>query len=164
VYSGLFRVSASGGMPRPLTVPDRKKGEFSHRWPQILPGGKAVLITIWTGTSFDTARIDVLSLETGERRTVVEAGAFAQYVPPGHLVCARAGGLLAVPFDLKQLKVTGPPIPVLEGVTMTAITGAAEFGASADSSFAYVPGAETGVERTLVWVDRMGAPQPLPAP
>jgi len=49
-------------------------------------------------------------------------------------------------------------------VTMTPITGAAEFGASADGSLAYVPGAETGVERTLVWVDRKGAPQPLPAP
>ena len=55
LFSGLFRVSASGGTPKPLTVPDRKKGEFSHRWPQILPGGKAALITIWTGSTFDSA-------------------------------------------------------------------------------------------------------------
>src|SRR5213596_1061986 len=43
--SGLFRVSAAGGTPKPLTIPDHKKGEFSHRWPEILPGGKAVLFT-----------------------------------------------------------------------------------------------------------------------
>jgi serine/threonine-protein kinase len=163
VFSGLFRVSASGGTPKPLTVPDRKKGEFSHRWPQILPGGKAVLITIWTGNTSDSARIDVLSLVTGERQTLIEGGSYGRYFPSGHLVYARAGGLLAVPFDLKRLRVTGPPVPILEEVTMSPITGAAEFGASADSSFAYVPGAETGVG-TLLWVDRQGAPRPLPAP
>jgi hypothetical protein len=164
LQSGLFRVSAGGGTPKPVTVPDHKKGELSHRWPQILPGGKAVLVTIWTATSFDTARIDLLSLETGKRRTLVEGGAYAQYVPSGHLVYARGGGLLAVPFDLKRLEVTGPPVPILEAVTMTSVTSAAEFGASADGSLAYVPGAEMSVERTLVWVDRKGAPEPLPAP
>src|SRR6266566_5657800 len=66
---GLFRISAAGGTPKVLTVPDRRKGEYSHRWPQILPGGKAVLFTIWTGASFDDARIGVLSLQTGEQRT-----------------------------------------------------------------------------------------------
>jgi serine/threonine-protein kinase len=47
--SGLFRVSAAGGTPKPLTVPDRRKGELSHRWPEILPGGKALLFTNWRG-------------------------------------------------------------------------------------------------------------------
>jgi serine/threonine-protein kinase len=163
LFSGLFRVSAGGGTPKRLTVPDPKKGELSHRWPQILPGGKAVLTTIWTSSTFGAAQIDVLSLETGERRTLVEGGVYGRYVPSGHLVYARAGGLLAVPFDLKRLEVTGPPLPIVEGVAMTAITGAAEFGASADGSLAYVPGAEMGTERTLAWVDRKGAAQPLPA-
>src|SRR6516162_4533645 len=71
---------------------------------------------------------------------------------------------MAVPFDLKGLKVTGPPVPILEAVTMASVTGAAEFGAFADGSLAYVPGAETGVERTLAWVDRKGTSQPLSAP
>jgi hypothetical protein len=70
--SGLFRVSAAGGTPKPLTVPDRNKGEYGHRWPQILAGGRAVLFTVWTGVSFDQARIGVLSLETGEQRVLVE--------------------------------------------------------------------------------------------
>src|SRR5262249_47960326 len=93
----------------------------------------------------------------------IEGGAYARYVPSGHLVYARAGGLLTVPFDLKGLKVTGPPVPVLEGVSTNPITGAAEFGASADGSLAYVPGGETGVGM-LLWVDRKGAPRPVPAP
>src|SRR6516164_10518358 len=101
-------------------------------------------------------------LETAEKRVLVEGGTFARYVPSGHLVYARAGGLLTVPFDLKGLKVTGPPVPVLEGVS-TPITVAAEFGASADGSLAYVPGGETGVGM-LLWVDRKGAPRPVPRP
>src|SRR5262249_49690761 len=49
ITSGLFRVSAAGGMPKPLARPDRKKGQISHRWPEILPSGKVVLFTVWTG-------------------------------------------------------------------------------------------------------------------
>ena len=76
ISSGLFRVSAAGGTPKPLTVLDRKKGELFHRWPEILPGSKAAIFTIWAGSSSDKARIGLLSLETGERRVLVE-GALA---------------------------------------------------------------------------------------
>ena len=161
---GLFRVSAAGGTPKPLTVSDRKKGESGHRWPEILPGGKAVIFTIWTGRGFDDARIGMLSLETGERRVLVEGGTYARYVPSGHLVFARAGGLLAVPFDLTRLEVTGAPVSILEGVSMSPTTGAAGFSSSGNGSLAYVPGGLTVGEGTLVWVDRKGVAQALPAP
>jgi len=164
ITSGLFRVSAAGGTPKPLTVPDRKKGEFGHRWPEILPDGSAVLFTVWTGTSFDDARIEVLSLETGKRRVLAEGGTYARYVPSGHVVYARAGGLLAVPFDLRRLVVTGPPVSILEGVNMNPTFGAAEFSSSTDGSLAYVAGGSRLSQRTLLWVDRKGAPQSLPAP
>jgi eukaryotic-like serine/threonine-protein kinase len=162
--SSLFQVMAAGGTPKPLTTPDRKKGEISHRWPQILPGGKAVLFTVWTGGSFDDASIGVQSLETGERRTVLEGGTYARYVPSGQLVYARAGGLMAVPFDLTRLEVTGPPVSVLQGVRIAPTTGAAEFSFSDDGTFAYVAGGLWGGERTLLWVNRKGASEPIPAP
>jgi eukaryotic-like serine/threonine-protein kinase len=164
ITAGLFRVSAAGGTPKPLTVPDRKNGEYGHRWPEILPGGSAVLFTIWTGGSFDDARIGVLSLETGKRRILIEGGTYARYVPSGHLVYARAGGLLAVPFDLGRLEVTGPPVSILEGVSMNPTFGVAEFSSSADGSLAYVAGGSKVGERTLLWVDRKGQAQALSAP
>src|SRR6266581_8053661 len=162
--SGLFRVSAAGGTPKPLTILDHKKGEFSHRWPEILPGAKAVLFTNGGGASFDDARIAVQSLETGERRTLLEGGTYARYVPSGHLVYAHAGGLLAVPFDLKRLEVTGTPVSILEGVSMSSLNGVAQFSFSGDGSLAYVSGGLSVGERTLLWVDRKGAAQPIPAP
>ncbi|HMK93647.1 MAG TPA: protein kinase, partial [Thermoleophilia bacterium] len=39
----IVEVSAKGGPPRPITKVDEAKGERSHRWPQLLPGGRAVL-------------------------------------------------------------------------------------------------------------------------
>jgi serine/threonine-protein kinase len=42
--------------------------------------------------------------------------------------------------------------------------GSAEFSSSADGSLAYVPGGSRVGERTLLWVDRKGASQALPAP
>ncbi len=69
-----------------LTTPDPTKGEYSHRWPQFLPGGKAVLFTIDTGGSFDEARIAVLSLETGKVDVLLDGGANARYSPTGHIV------------------------------------------------------------------------------
>src|SRR5262249_17853598 len=149
---------AAGGAPKPLTVPDRKKGELSHRWPEILPGSKAVLFTIWIGSvNLDDERIGVVSLETGERRVLLEGGVCARYVPSGHLVYARARELLAVPFDLKRLDVTGPPVSILEGISVGRFTGVAEFSFSGDGSCAYVPGGPTEGDRTLLWVDRKGA-------
>jgi Tol biopolymer transport system component len=162
--AGLFRIPSAGGTPVALTVPDRAKGEFSHRWPELLPGGKAVLFTVFSGTTFDQAKIDVLSLETGRQRVILKGGSYPRYVAPGYLVYARTSGLQAVPFDSKRLTVTGPPTPVAEGVSINPFGGAADFSISAEGSLAYVPGGARGSNLTLWWVDRKGGAQPVPAP
>ena len=66
-----------------LTTPDPTNGEYGHRWPQFLPGGKAVLFTIDTGGSFDEARIAVLSLETGKVDILLEGGTMPAICPQG---------------------------------------------------------------------------------
>ena len=68
---GLARVSATGGTLEPLTQVGAE-GE-SHRWPSVLPDGRGVLFTVWSG-SLDTARIAVLSLETGEVTDLARGG------------------------------------------------------------------------------------------
>ena len=155
-------VSAISLMGQILTTPDSTEGEYSHRWPQFLPGGKAVLFTIDTGGSFDEARIGVLSLETGKTKLLLEGGTGARYVPTGHIIFSRAGALLAVPFDLERLERTGDPVTVLEGILMEP-GGAAHFTFSDDGSLAYVPGGVLVPERKLVWVNRQGEVEPLPA-
>jgi serine/threonine-protein kinase len=145
-----------------LTTPDPTKGEYSHSWPQFLPGGKAVLFTIDTGGSFDEARIGVLSLETGKVDVLFDGGTNPRYSPTGHIVFSRAGALLAVPFDLERLEQTGDPVTVVEGILMEP-GGAAHFAVSDDGSLAYVPGGMLVPNRKLVWVNRQGEVAPLPA-
>jgi serine/threonine-protein kinase len=154
---GLSRVSASGGSSSVVSTPDPSQGEFAHLWPDILPNGKTALFTILTGTGIP--RIGLLSLETGEYRVLLEGGSFARYVPTGHLAYVSEGVLLAAPFDLERLEVTGKPVPILEGVWTHPTNGTAHFALSLDGTLAYVPG--VAAERTLVWVDRVGAVRPI---
>ena len=103
----------------------------------------------------------MLSLETGEYQVVLEGGTNARYSPTGHLIYARSGSLLAVPFDLDELRVKGTPVPVLEGVTTSATAGQAEFSVSPDGSLLYAPGDSWGDDHRVVWVDREGRSKPL---
>lgn len=155
--SGLSRISASGSSASVVTTPDASQGETSHRWPEILPGGKSALFTILTATG--TPRIGLLSLETGEYRVLLEGGSFARYVPTGHLVYVRDGALVAAPFDLEGLELTGQPVSILEEVWTPPANGTAHLTFSRDGTFVYVP--RFGEESTLVWVDRRGAVRPI---
>jgi len=162
--AGLMRVPAAGGAPQVLTRTDSKKGEVAHRWPKVLPDGKTVLFTVWLGGSFDEARIMALSLPSGEQKLVAEGGMFPDYAAGpggGFVVFARAGVLMAVPFDTARLQVTGPGFPVLEGVASNLVSGSADFGFSGAGSMVYVPGAVQSSEFSLVWVDRKGTVVPL---
>ena len=73
---------------------------------------------------------------------------------------------MAVPFDLSRLEVTGGPVPIVEGVMQASAnqTGVAHFSFSSNGSLAYVPDDIGESKRTLVWVDRQGAVEPLAAP
>ena len=60
-----------------MPVTKLNSGERTHRWPQVLPGSQAVLFTASTlAGNYDDANIDVISLKTGERKTVVRGGFF----------------------------------------------------------------------------------------
>ena len=71
---------------------------------------------------------------------MIQKGYHGRYLPSGHLVYLHDGTLFATTFDPNELKVTGPPVPVLEGVASNAGTGAAWFAVSDTGLFAYVEG------------------------
>ena len=156
-------MSDAGGTPQPLTR--LEKGEISHRWPEFLPGGKAVLFAAGTtAANWTNAQVAVQSVGTGERRNLIQGGTHPRYAPSGHLVYAQGGSLMAVPFDPQRLAVTGAAVPVVEGVLQSPVTGAAQYSFSATGSLVYVPGGVQATQRRLVWVSRNGAEQPLAAP
>ena len=90
--TGLQRIAAAGGEPTVLTRPNRAGGEDDHLWPEILPGGQAVLFTITATTGgLDQAQVAVLDLRTGTQTVLIRGGSDARYVSSGHLVYAAAG-------------------------------------------------------------------------
>ena len=146
---------AGYGQPEPLAIPAHDKGERLYSCPKILPGGKVVL---FDARNQDGPEIRALSLETGQQKIVVDEAINPYYVSTGHLVYqqgkrgAGSSAVLAAPFDLASLEVTGDSVLVLEGVR------GVDFAASGDGTLVYVPGAPFGGQRqrTLVWVDRDG--------
>jgi len=158
-YPGAIqRIPENGGAPQPVTALNTQKREFTHRHAQVLPGGKAIIFTVVAAgmETYNDARIELQTLDTKQRRILIQNGFGPRYSPSGHIVYANAGSLYAVPFNLGTLEVTGLPVKVIDGVQMSTNTGAADFDVSAAGDLAYVPGVAEGGERTLVWVDRKG--------
>src|SRR5262249_12842755 len=135
---GVTRVAANGGKPE-LLIP-LKPNEVLYG-PQILPDGQSVLFTVAPGSQqWDTARIVVESLKSHERKTVIESGSDARYIPSGHIVYAVGGVLFAAPFDVRRLELSGGAAPVVEGVRRAAGTPAAFFSVSGNGSLVFAPG------------------------
>ena len=163
----LSRIPSAGGAPTAVT--QLAQGEATHRWPQILPGGKAVLFTSHTSTNgFDGANIEVVSLSgdgADHRRKILQrGGTFGRYLPgsngTGHLVYINKGTLFAVPFDPGKLEVRGTPSPVLEEVASSTSNGSAQFEFSRNGTLVYRSGGGSGL-LTVAWLDGAGKTQPL---
>ena len=153
----LTRVASTGGACTPAT--ELAPGDVAHRWPQILPGGKAVLFTS-AGPS-----IDIVSLQNRQRKTLVRRGTFGRYLATsrraGHLVYVNDGTLFAVAFDLDALEVQGPPVPILERVAYSQEFGDAHLDVSQVGTLLYGSGGAAGGLVTVQWLDSRGMAQPL---
>ena len=153
---GIMKVPAAGGTPQPVTTLNPKKNETGHAYPEMLPGGKTLLLTVRDGNapSFDEAEIQILSLTSGERRTLIKGGSNAHYVPSGHLVFVRGGNLMSVAFDAAKLEVKGSPVPVLEHVLENPRVGAGQLSIAGDGSLVYISGGTSIGDHELVFVDK----------
>ena len=158
--SGVMRIPSGGGAALPVTVLNKANREFTHRWPQVLPGSQAVLFTSPSGVgNFDDAKVEIQSLRTGRRKTLVNGGHFGRYASTGHLLYVRQGTLFAAPFDSQRQELTGPAVPVLDKVWRRVPSGAVALDLTRNGVLAYVK--EKRVEDTLDWLDSTGHTQPL---
>jgi len=162
--SSLMRVPAAGGAPQP--VKKLSEGETSHRWPQILPGGTAVLFTVGTDlTNFQNASIEVVSLKTGEVKTVQRGGYFGRYVPSpqgvGHLLYVHEGTLFATAFDPDRLETRGTPIPLLDDVASDTNAAGGQFDGSRNGSLVYLSGRTGSNSYPIAWMESSGKTAPL---
>src|SRR5437016_3963831 len=152
----LYRVSAAGGKPEVFAAPDTAGGQ-AYRWPEFLPDGRTVLLTLVDGSGPHLA-----VLQGGRVRALGQTGMSPHYVDGGFILFAQTDGtLFAAPFDPRRGRFTGPPGPVVEGVRIGQLA-VAKLGASRTGSLVFITGSTA--PRELVMVDRAGHAQTLPAP
>ncbi len=158
--STLSRVPADGGkQEKVLTIPDVRLGGFSD----VLPDGQTVLAESSSSIGGDFGDIIHVSLRTRETKLLVRSGYAGRYVPPGYVLFARGGNLMAVRFDMARGEVTGEPVTLASGVAMESLFLMLHAASSTTGLAAYVPGADLSVGK-LAWVDRRGAVEYLDVP
>jgi hypothetical protein len=151
--TGLQQVSADGGDVTVLTRPVQALGELDHLWPEILPGGHAVLYTISAITGgLDAAQVAVLDLATDKSTVLVRGGSQAHYLSSGHLIYMAGGTLHAILFDPVRLTTRGMAVTV--GPRLASQQAVSSFDAASDGTLVYVDAPDRETANTVVWVDR----------
>jgi predicted Ser/Thr protein kinase len=167
----LMRVASSGSQPETIASPNISDGEVFWGNAQLLPG-RTILATVNLGRGKANQAV-ALSLQTHERKTLLDNIGFAQFLgtgpsqASGHLVYydPTSETLMAVPFDAEHLEVKGSATPVLDQIQHYSTSPFGSFAASANGTLVYVPtSADQPSASSLVWVDRKGDEQPVQAP
>ena len=165
--TAIMRVSPDGGKPE-LLVDLNNTEDFAYG-PQLLPDGDTLLFTLVKRTDaaidrWSNAQVVVQSLETGERKVLMEGGSDARYVSTGHIVYASGGALFVRPFDLSRLAVTGRAVAVVDGVRREFGSPRMLFVFSQSGSLVYVLGPVGSGQQDLVLFDRTGGVEALNLP
>jgi Tol biopolymer transport system component len=151
----IWRVPAAGGSARAVTQVDLSKGEFVHTWPTFLPDGKSFLYFRSGPPDVEGMYVGSLDVDAGNqsRQRILATGVPAVFAN-GHLFFARAGTLMAQPFDARRLALRGVPVPVAQDVGITwYFTGM--FSVSDEGVFVYRTAPASGTFQ-LTWLDRQG--------
>jgi Tol biopolymer transport system component len=153
----VYRVSAAGGKPVAVTALDQAKHEQSHRWPFFLPDGRHFLYVAggpFTPKENPTNTVMVGSIDSKETKPLFSSYVNAIYAS-GRLLFLRQNTLMAQPFDVQRLELTGDPVPLADPVFQDESRILGLFSASDNGVLTYVEGAGAA-DRQLTWFDRKG--------
>ncbi len=159
VYSdlnGLYRVPADGGTTESI-YREQPSTIFS---PHVLPGGERLLVSV-SRLNFAREIISVV-LDTGEASPVpgLDGVSWVHYRPTGHLFYGRGSDIWSSTFDPASVSLVGSPAAVLEEVDFLTSSRGSLAAISTSGVLVYAP---RGPLNRLVWVDRRGEVEPLPA-
>jgi hypothetical protein len=151
LFTGLFEVPASGGIPTDLAIP--KAAKDSLRVPRFLPDGDHVLFLRFPIAGL--SHIEVLSLGSKQSSVLLQADAAAQYSTTGQLLFVRGSNLFAQDFDPGQLRLSRQPAIIAAGVQVDPARRTAAFSISNSGLLVYAPGADMPLKQ-LQWIDSSG--------
>ena len=149
---GIFRVSASGGTPQPVTVLDKSSPETAHRWPQFLPDGRHFLFFIQSGKD-DIRGTYLGTLGSAAHSLVSNEDATAVY-SKGQLLSLRDGALVGQRFDVDSGTLRGDVLHIGDRVSYDRTFGRANFTVSESGVLVYLAG--NWKRSQLTWYDEVG--------
>ncbi|MGH9535612.1 MAG: protein kinase domain-containing protein, partial [Terriglobales bacterium] len=160
LISPLARVSAAGGAVTPVTR--LAAGAITHRWPQLLPGGRTVLFTASSNNNdFSHATVQAASLATGRATVLVRNAYFGRYLAAGYLTYFSGSTLFAARFDPRSLRLLGPALPVMSDIQTDLTNGSAQFSVAANGAIVYGAGGALSADTVVNEVDMHGVVTPL---
>jgi Tol biopolymer transport system component len=150
--SGLYRVPATGGSVEPLTVLDKARHDNYHSWPQLLPGGRLLLFVRTDDAK--TTGLYAGSLNEQGLTSVLPAASRAVFAGD-HLLWTMDDRLVAQPFDIGSLKLSGTPETLVPAVFQGAGRTPA-FWVTDGGTLVYAAG-DSESRRQFRWMNRAGA-------
>ena len=156
---GLERVSESGGRPELVVRNDSATNEVI-RFPDALPGGRTVLVTLVRDGGPVLAAV---SLADHKLHDLGLPGMYPHFVNGGYVAFVQLDGtLFSVPFDERRLAITGPAVPIENGVKYGPAFPA-KMGISRTGTMAFLGGSGT-LGNELVIIPRAGKEVTVPSP
>ncbi len=137
---GISRVSAGGGIPAAVTHVDSSRNESNHRWPHFLPDGKHFIYTTQAKirTVDYVGGIYVAALDSSVNKLLIKVSSNMDFAD-GRLIYVRQNSVVAQPFDLSTLELSGDASPVVEHVEYSNDKSRGSFSIAQNGFFAYQP-------------------------
>ena len=151
--STLSWIQSEGGERQEFQIEGSIGGVGSFNYPSMLGDNHLVISTDYPGG------INVISIDNQQQLRLLERGRNPRYLSSGHISFIDHGRLMAVPFDLENLRINGEIVPIVGDLRTEGRTG--QLAISNQGTLIYVPGIST-MESKLVFRTQEGIEEELP--
>src|SRR5450432_2475599 len=147
--TALYAIPEAGGTARVFKSDTHSSGYLYQDSPLVLDETKSVIYSSWTGSSPVTGRIAIVPIGGGESTILDLKGIMPLSVIGGTLVYVTAAGvMMGVPIDVAKRRLLGPPVQLVDHVSLNAGTGLAFTALSPTGTLIYQSG--TQLSRVVV--------------
>lgn len=150
----LYKTPVNGGTPIPATSLDKARQEISHVWPQFLPDGRRFMYFAISQNPNNSGMF-VGSFDSPEKHLVLTSRSRGG-TPPGFLLFARDGVLLAQSFDPSSLQLGSEAKTVTGPLSTFTGSGSAFMTTSNTGLIGFLPDLYRIENSRLIWFDRSG--------
>ena len=136
-----FRLPSGGGPPKPAVKVDTGSAAAVRDFLNRLPNDRGVFFSAQSyGPQGNREDQWLLDPKTGKAKRLLENAGYAVYSTTGHIVFTRGDTLMAAPFDLDKLAVSGEVTSLTAGLRTFTFGYNAPFQVSSEGSLFYLPG------------------------